>query len=90
VFDGFTKRYGLKRLVYFEIFDSIATAIQHEKTMKHWPRAWKGRLMLATNPNLYHTLIRHLWLRLKKTWMAVTSTAMTSEGLRPAVPQARR
>ena len=60
VFDGFTKRYGLKRLVYFETFDSIVTAIQREKTMKHGPRAWKVRLILKTNPNwddLYETLI---------------------------------
>ncbi len=59
-FDGFTKRYRLKRLVYFETFDSIANAIRREKNMKHWPRAWKVRLILETNPNwddLYETLI---------------------------------
>jgi putative endonuclease len=58
--DGFTKRYGLKRLVYAEPHDSIADAIQREKTMKHWPRAWKVRLILAANPNwddLYDALI---------------------------------
>jgi putative endonuclease len=38
--DGFTKRYGLKRLVYFEQFD-IRDAIQREHNIKHWPRAWK-------------------------------------------------
>ena len=48
--DGFTKRYGLKRLVYAERHDEIQTAIQREKTMKHWPRAWKVRLILASNP----------------------------------------
>jgi putative endonuclease len=46
---GFTKRYGLKRLVYVEPFESIE-AIQREKAIKHWPRAWKVRLVLATNP----------------------------------------
>lgn len=58
--DGFTKRYGLKRLVYIEPHDSIVAAIQREKTIKHWPRAWKVRLILAANPNwddLYETLI---------------------------------
>jgi putative endonuclease len=35
---GFTNHYGLKTLVYYEQFD----AIQREKTIKHWPRAWKG------------------------------------------------
>ena len=58
--EGFTKRYGLKRLVYAERHDSIVEAIQREKTMKHWPRAWKVRLILASNPawdDLYDTLI---------------------------------
>lgn len=36
---GFTKQYGLKQLVWYERFDDIGTAIQREKTMKHWPRA---------------------------------------------------
>src|ERR1700722_16560103 len=51
VADGFTKRYGLKRLVFAERHDEIATAIQREHTMKHWPRAWKVRLILASNPD---------------------------------------
>ena len=50
VFDGFTKRYGLKRLVYVEQYDDIRLAIQREKNMKHWPRTWKVRLILARNP----------------------------------------
>ena len=49
---GFTKRYGLKRLVYAEPHESIVAAIQREKTMKHWPRAWKVRLILGANPEL--------------------------------------
>jgi len=47
---GFTKNYGLKRLVYFERYDDIRTAIHREHDMKHWPRAWKVRLILAGNP----------------------------------------
>jgi putative endonuclease len=46
---GFTKRYGLKCLVYFESYDDIRLAIQREHNMKHWPRAWKVRLILASN-----------------------------------------
>ncbi|MGE4220641.1 MAG: GIY-YIG nuclease family protein [Alphaproteobacteria bacterium] len=49
--DGFTKRYGLKRLVYAERHDGIARAIQREKTVKHWPRAWKVALIEADNPD---------------------------------------
>ena len=58
--DGFTKRYSLKRLVYAEHHDRIESAIQRETTIKHWPRAWKVRLIVAENPewhDLYETLI---------------------------------
>jgi putative endonuclease len=60
VAEGFTKRYGLRRLVYAERYDDIRTAIQRERNMKHWPRAWKVRLILAQNPSwedLYERLI---------------------------------
>jgi putative endonuclease len=49
--DGFTKRYGLKRLIYFEQFDDIRDAIQREHNIKHWSRAWKIRKIVAMNPN---------------------------------------
>ncbi len=57
--EGFTKRHGLKRLVYAERYDDIAVAIQREKTMKHRPRAWKVNVILKHNPDwedLYVTL----------------------------------
>jgi len=57
---GFTRRFGLKRLVYFEVYDDIRTAIQREKNIKHWSRAWKVRLIVANNPewgDLYDTLV---------------------------------
>jgi putative endonuclease len=50
VVDGFTKRYGLKRLVYAESHDEIAQAIQREKNLKHWSRAWKVKLITDANP----------------------------------------
>jgi putative endonuclease len=50
VADGFTKRYGLKRLVWAERHDDIREAIQREHNLKHWPRAWKIQLILAGNP----------------------------------------
>jgi putative endonuclease len=49
--DGFTKRHGLKRLVFAEHHEDIRAAIQREKNMKHWPRAWKVRLIRAENPD---------------------------------------
>jgi putative endonuclease len=39
---GFTKRYGVKRLVYFEEHDTAYSAIQREKNIKHWSREWKS------------------------------------------------
>ena len=48
--EGFTKRYQLHRLVYYEIFDSPSTAIWREKRIKTWLRAWKVRLILQANP----------------------------------------
>ena len=51
VVPGFTKRYGLKRLVYFEAYDDISVAIQREKNVKHWPRTWKVRLFWRATPS---------------------------------------
>src|SRR5262249_30351243 len=50
IIGGFTTRYGLTRLVYFERHETIAAAIQREHTIKHWPRRWKVRLVLDANP----------------------------------------
>ena len=46
---GFTKRYGIKMLVYYERHDTAAAAIQREKNIKHWPREWKIDLILSMN-----------------------------------------
>lgn len=57
---GFSKRYRLTRLVFYERHDDIRSAIQREKTLKHWSRAWKVRLILDANPgwaDLYDTLV---------------------------------
>lgn len=57
---GFTKRYGLILLVYHETFPMVVDAIQREKNIKHWPRAWKDNLINAMNPewrDLYAELV---------------------------------
>lgn len=59
--DGFTKRYGLKRLVYYECYDDIRAALQRETNLKHWPRLWKLALIQEANPDcddLYEQLNR--------------------------------
>jgi putative endonuclease len=58
---GFTKRYGLKQLVYFEKYDSPTLAIQREKNLKHWSRFWKLDLINSSNPqwrDLYSDITR--------------------------------
>jgi putative endonuclease len=60
VLEGFTKRYKLNRLVYAERHEDIRLAIQREKTLKTWPRAWKVRLVTASNPeweDLYNQIV---------------------------------
>ncbi len=49
--EGFTQRYGVKRLVWFEHHDSIIEAIQREKSLKKYRRAWKINLIERENPN---------------------------------------
>ena len=48
--DGFTKRYGVKQLVYYEFHNSMDEAIRREKQLKEWKRAWKVRLIESVNP----------------------------------------
>ena len=47
---GFSRRYYLKRLVYFERYDDITAAIQRETNIKRWPREWKVNLITKDNP----------------------------------------
>ncbi|WP_407949412.1 GIY-YIG nuclease family protein [Parvibaculum sp.] len=46
---GFTSRYGVKHLVWYEVHSEARAAIQREKNLKHWPRAWKVALVEETN-----------------------------------------
>ncbi len=57
---GFSKKYGCKVLVWYEAFDLMTDAIQREKTLKHWVRAWKVNLIERENPywnDLYESLV---------------------------------
>lgn len=60
VVEGFTKKYELKKLLYYEVFESIIEAIEREKQLKHWNRSWKLELIGKTNPvfkDLYGEII---------------------------------
>jgi putative endonuclease len=48
--EGFTKRHGVKQLVYCEFHDDMTAAIRREKQIKEWQRAWKVRLIEGMNP----------------------------------------
>ena len=50
LFDGFTKKYGVHKLVWFEEFGDIHEAILREKRIKKWHRAWKLELIEKVNP----------------------------------------
>jgi putative endonuclease len=59
--EGFTKRYGVKMLVYFEAHETIQATIQREKNIKHWSREWKIDLIIKGNPDwrdLYDEMVR--------------------------------
>lgn len=58
--DGFTKKYGVHRLVYYEQYDDVVNAIQREKRLKKWTRQWKIELIEKENlewKDLYLQLI---------------------------------
>ena len=49
--EGFTKKYNVDKLVYFERTDSIESAIKREKQLKNWHREWKINLIKENNPD---------------------------------------
>lgn len=58
--DGFTKKYNVHKLVYYEFFGSPQEAIKREKKLKNWHRQWKNNIINRSNPNwddLYDELI---------------------------------
>ena len=57
---GFTKRYGVHLLVYYEMHDTMPNAIKREKRLKKWNRAWKVRLVEQMNPE-WDDLFKEFW-----------------------------
>ncbi len=60
VAEGFTKRYGVHQLVWYELCECMEAAIQREKQLKEWKRKWKLELVEGTNHDwrdLYHTIV---------------------------------
>ena len=60
VVEGFTKKYGVHMLAYYELHDDMERAIIREKRLKEWNRAWKLRLIEEMNPDwddLYESIL---------------------------------
>ena len=58
--DGFTKKYGVHTLVWFEVHQTMPSAIEREKAIKEWRRAWKIELIESVNPqwrDLYEDIV---------------------------------
>jgi putative endonuclease len=58
--EGFTKRYKVHHLVWYELHENMASAIEREKSLKEWKRAWKLRVVESFNPDwqdLYDTIV---------------------------------
>ena len=58
--EGFTKRYSVHTLVWYELHESMESAILKEKRVKEWKRIWKLQLIESDNPNyqdLYHNIL---------------------------------
>ena len=58
--EGFTKRYGVHQLVWYEVHENMESAIEREKRLKEWKRKWKLELIESNNPNwqdLYNTIV---------------------------------
>ena len=51
VVKGFTSKYNVTQLVYYEIYEDVNEAIEREKNMKAWKRKWKLRVIEEVNPN---------------------------------------
>jgi putative endonuclease len=79
--EGFTKKYGVKMLVYFEEHAFAGDAIHREKRMKKRPRAWKINLIRTDNPDWLDLATNWYPERLTpaevENWVARTSRAMT-------------
>jgi putative endonuclease len=61
IYDGFTKKYKVNKLVYYEVFGDINEAILREKQLKKWKREWKIKLIEKNNPewkDLYKDLFK--------------------------------
>jgi len=73
-FDGFCKKYNVKKLVYFEPHNTAESAITREKKIKKWNRAWKLQLIEKNNPrwnDLFSALLQKDCHKKQETWRLI-------------------
>jgi putative endonuclease len=64
--DGFTKKYDVSILVYYEVYEDVYAAIEREKAMKKWNRGWKIELIEKRNPEWMDLFYENEILQLPK------------------------
>lgn len=85
--DGFTRKYKLYMLIYYEVFESMTEAISREKQLKNWHREWKLNLVKTKNPDLKDLYSEIILKTLKQVQGDgnLTLTALPQSCPRPAV-----
>jgi putative endonuclease len=84
VVDGFTKRYGVHRLVWHELHPNMASAIALEKAIKEWKRRWKLELIESLNPDWrdwFEEFVSRLWIPAlagRTAWVSNCRSQITS------------
>lgn len=63
--DGFTKKYNITELMYYEIYDEIELAINREKQLKKWKREWKWNIIDKVNPHRENLYVNGIVLPIK-------------------------
>ncbi len=79
--EGFTKEHGVKILVWYELHETMESAISKEKAMKKWLRAWKLKTIEKTNPEW-----KDLWLEITGAEPQIVIPAPPAKPARPAIP----
>ncbi|MFZ3224403.1 MAG: GIY-YIG nuclease family protein [Xanthobacteraceae bacterium] len=78
---GFTSKYGVTRLVYFEEYASILEARAREQTFKHWRRGWKLKLIEDVNPTWHDLYDELILLRITLPRMRCSAQRCTASGV---------
>jgi putative endonuclease len=71
--EGFTRKYGVHLLVYYELYEDMVSAITREKQIKKWNRAWKLELIEEQNPDWGSVGWNHLKIYDQRHWIPASA-----------------